>query len=45
MDKNDFSEGCYLAANPNVAAAVKEGKFNSGREHYEMYAEKERVAF
>jgi hypothetical protein len=29
-----FDEKWYLAANPDVAKAIKEGKFNNGREHY-----------
>jgi predicted SAM-dependent methyltransferase len=36
-----FNEVEYLAANPDVAAAVNEGKFHSGREHYEIYGERE----
>jgi predicted SAM-dependent methyltransferase len=36
-----FNEVEYLAANPDVAAAVKEGKFHSGLEHYDIYGEKE----
>lgn len=36
-----FNEVEYLAANPDVAVAVKEGKFRSGREHYEKYGERE----
>lgn len=36
-----FNESEYLADNPDVAAAVAEGKFRSGREHYEKYGEKE----
>jgi hypothetical protein len=30
-----------LEAYPDVAAAVKEGKFHSGREHHEKYGERE----
>jgi predicted SAM-dependent methyltransferase len=36
-----FNETEYLATNPDVSAAVKQGKFHSGREHYEIYGEKE----
>jgi predicted SAM-dependent methyltransferase len=36
-----FNEAEYLAANPDVAAAVKEGKFKSGREHYKKHGERE----
>lgn len=32
-----FDEGAYLAANPDVAAAVEAGLFESGREHFERY--------
>lgn len=31
----DFNEADYLAANPDVAAAVAAGQLKSGREHYE----------
>ncbi|MDO9268603.1 MAG: methyltransferase domain-containing protein [Methylobacter sp.] len=36
-----FNEAEYLAANPDVAAAVKNRKFRSGREHYELYGKRE----
>lgn len=36
-----FNEAEYLAVNPDVAAAVKEGNFPSGREHYEKYGKGE----
>jgi predicted SAM-dependent methyltransferase len=36
-----FDEAEYLEANPDVLAAVKEGKFRSGREHYEIHGERE----
>jgi predicted SAM-dependent methyltransferase len=36
-----FEEAEYLAANPDVATAVIDGKFYSGREHYELYGERE----
>ncbi|MDP2876525.1 MAG: methyltransferase domain-containing protein [Holophaga sp.] len=36
-----FNEAEYLAANPDVAVAVKEGNFCSGREHYERHGERE----
>lgn len=32
-----FNEAAYLAANPDVAAAVAGGAFPSGRAHYEQY--------
>lgn len=41
MSDSIFNETEYLQANPDVAAAVKEGKFRSGREHYEMYGARE----
>ena len=31
MSDSIFNDADYLAANPDVAAAVKEGKFHSGR--------------
>lgn len=40
--KGKLREAEYLKANPDVAAAVKEGKFRSGREHYEIYGEREK---
>jgi len=36
-----FNESEYLAANPDVAVAVKDGKFRNGREHYEAYGRSE----
>lgn len=36
-----FNEAEYLAANPDVAAAVKDGKFHSGLEHYKKHGESE----
>ena len=41
MSDSTFNEAEYLEANPDVAAAVKEGNFRSGREHYKMYGERE----
>lgn len=41
MSDRIFDEAEYLAANPDVAAAVKEGGFRSGREHYENYGKQE----
>ena len=37
----DFDEAGYLAANPDVAAAVASGQFESGRAHYESYGRQE----
>lgn len=36
-----FNEAEYLASNPDVAAAVKNGMFRSGLEHYTKYGESE----
>lgn len=36
-----FNEAEYLELNPDVAAAVKEGRFRNGREHYEKYGKSE----
>lgn len=41
MSELTFNEIEYLAANPDVAEAVKVGHFRSGREHYEKYGKKE----
>lgn len=38
---SDFNNAAYLAANPDVAAAVKSGQFGSGYEHYDKYGRKE----
>lgn len=35
VDAEDWNEALYLAANPDVAAAIARGEFKSGREHYE----------
>jgi hypothetical protein len=32
-----FNEAAYLRANPDVAAAVREGRLSSGAAHYEQY--------
>lgn len=45
MNDSIFNEAEYLAANPDVTAAVKEGKFRSGREHYEIYGEREGLTY
>jgi len=34
-------EAAYLAANPDVAAAVAAGQFTSGQEHYDLYGKYE----
>lgn len=41
MPRESFDEERYLAANPDVAAAVKAGQFASGREHYETFGRAE----
>lgn len=38
---SDFNNAAYLAANPDVAAAVKAGQYGSGYEHYDKYGRKE----
>jgi SAM-dependent methyltransferase len=35
--KETFNESCYLAANPDVAAAVKSGKIASGWAHFKKF--------
>ncbi|MBN2885764.1 MAG: methyltransferase domain-containing protein [Chromatiaceae bacterium] len=40
----DFNEDDYLAANPDVAEAVRLGYFASGREHYERFGHAEQRA-
>lgn len=37
-----FDETAYLAANPDVAAAVRAGTIDSGKEHYSRYGLRER---
>jgi SAM-dependent methyltransferase len=37
----NFNERGYLAANPDVAAAVKSGQVESGRAHFEAFGRKE----
>lgn len=39
--EDQFNESEYLAANPDVAVAVRSGQFSSGLEHYEKYGKKE----
>ncbi|MGF1499976.1 MAG: class I SAM-dependent methyltransferase [Elainellaceae cyanobacterium] len=39
-DEN-FDEGAYLRANPDVANAVKSGQMKSGRSHFEFFGRKE----
>jgi SAM-dependent methyltransferase len=40
-DVSGFNEEDYLAANPDVAAAVRSGACRSGAEHYALYGRKE----
>lgn len=42
MIPDDFDEDDYLAANPDVAKAVRLGHFRSGRDHYSRYGHAER---
>jgi SAM-dependent methyltransferase len=37
----NFSENAYLRANPDVAAAVRNGTFKSGRHHFDTFGHKE----
>lgn len=39
-DKN-YNERDYLTSNPDVARAVREGRFFSGRQHFNLYGRKE----
>jgi ubiquinone/menaquinone biosynthesis C-methylase UbiE len=41
MNDSIFNEAEYLAANPDVAAAVRDGKFRSGYQHYKIYGQRE----
>lgn len=41
MSKAIFKEEDYLAANPDVAAAVRDGGFHSGHEHCLKYGKSE----
>ncbi len=43
MNDSMFKEAEYLVANPDVAAAVKEGRFLNGYEHYLMSARRRGV--
>lgn len=38
---SSFNEAAYLAANPDVAAAVAAGVFSSGLQHYELFGQAE----
>src|SRR5438270_6415730 len=38
---DNFDESGYLAANPDVAEAVRKGQFRSGRQHFEGHGRKE----
>jgi len=40
MSNQIFDEAEYLAANPDVAAAVEAGNFRSGHHHYELFGKK-----
>jgi len=41
MNDPDFNERDYLAANPDVASAVRNGQFTSGWQHYQAFGRKE----
>ena len=41
---NSFDEVNYLLANPDVAAAVKNGKFKTGKDHFNLYGRSENRA-
>ena len=41
MNSCKFNEKEYLISNPDVAIAVKNGNFSSGKEHYEIYGRHE----
>lgn len=43
--ENDFNEVGYLAANPDVALAVRNGLFSSGYQHYLKYGRNENRSF
>jgi hypothetical protein len=40
-----FNEQGYLDANPDVAAAVASGQFNSGKQHFDLYGKNENRSF
>jgi hypothetical protein len=40
--QHPWNEALYLAVNPDVAAAIKRGEFNSGFEHYQLAGRAER---
>jgi SAM-dependent methyltransferase len=40
-DLSDFDEAGYLGANPDVAAAVRSGQFESGHQHYLLFGRNE----
>ena len=39
--EKNFDEAAYLLANPDVAQAVREDKFESGRSHFEVFGRQE----
>jgi len=41
VTQENFDEGAYLAANPDVAAAVRRGEVKSGRAHFAAYGRRE----
>ena len=44
-EQSGFDEGYYLAANPDVAAAVTRGVFRSGAEHFARHGRQEHRSF
>ncbi|MEO7103902.1 MAG: class I SAM-dependent methyltransferase [Gemmatimonadaceae bacterium] len=40
--RESFVEDAYLRANPDVAAAVENGIFNSGRHHFDLFGHQEK---
>ena len=39
--ESNFDERAYLSANPDVAQAVKNGSFKSGRSHFDIFGKRE----
>ena len=42
VTEENFDEGAYLLANPDVASVVRSGKLKSGKHHYLMFGKNER---
>jgi hypothetical protein len=41
VTEQNFDEEMYLASNPDVAEAIRDGRLTSARTHFEVFAEKE----